>query len=53
LGDANSRVAALFKDMWKKQPKRPMNFRYGYPDVEKNAHMLVTTKLDWAEPKNK
>ncbi|MCC6808942.1 MAG: hypothetical protein IT381_16055 [Deltaproteobacteria bacterium] len=51
LNDANARVAELFKDMWKKQPKRPMGFRYGYPDVEKNAHMLVTTKLEWNEPK--
>jgi hypothetical protein len=52
LGDANARVAVQFKDMWKKQPKRPMGFRYGYPDVEKNAHMLVTTKLEWNEPKH-
>lgn len=51
LGDANSRVAALCKDMWKKQPHRQLNFRYGYPDNEKNAHMMVTTKLEWNEPK--
>jgi len=37
--------------MWRKQPHRALNFRYGYPDINKNSHMLVTTKLEWTEPK--
>ncbi len=51
LTGANGRVASLFREMWHKQQRREMGFRYGYPDVNKNAHMLVTTKLDWSEPK--
>lgn len=51
LADANPRVVALCKQLWSAQPQRALPFRYGYPDSEKNAHMLVTTKLPWAEPK--
>jgi hypothetical protein len=45
LADANKKVGAQFKTMWHTQKKRPIDFRYGYPDVNKNAHMLITTKL--------
>ena len=28
--------------MWKKQPKRPLPFRFGYPDQDKNNHLMIT-----------
>ncbi len=28
--------------MWKDQPKRDLPFRFGYPDQDKNAHMMIT-----------
>jgi hypothetical protein len=51
LGDPNSNTSQAFKTLWKTQPQRTLNFRYGYPDINKESHMLVTTKLDWTEPK--
>jgi hypothetical protein len=31
-----------FVKLWKNQPKRPLPFRFGYPDAEKNGHMMIT-----------
>ncbi len=31
-----------FIKLWKEQPKRPLAFRFGYPDVNKKPHLLVT-----------
>lgn len=31
-----------FVKLWKSQPKRPLPFRFGYPDAEKNNHLLIT-----------
>jgi hypothetical protein len=31
-----------FIKLWKDQPKRPLSFRFGYPDVNKKPHLLVT-----------
>jgi len=28
--------------MWAKQPYRPLEFRFGYPDAEKNHHLMIT-----------
>jgi len=28
--------------MWKTQPKRPLAFRFGYPDANKRPHLMVT-----------
>jgi len=33
---------ADFVKMWKKQPKRPLPFRFGYPDQDKNHHLMIT-----------
>jgi hypothetical protein len=33
---------AEFVKMWKKQPKRALPFRFGYPDQDKNGHMMIT-----------
>ena len=35
---------AEFIKLWKDQPHRDLGFRFGYPDKEKNNHMLVTRR---------
>jgi hypothetical protein len=35
-------VRAQFVKLWKDQPKRPLPFRFGYPDREKNHHLMIT-----------
>ena len=41
IQDRNN-TRAQFVKLWKTQPKRPLPFRFGYPDAEKNAHLLIT-----------
>jgi len=31
-----------FRELWKSQKKRPLPFRFGYVDINKQAHLLVT-----------
>ncbi len=31
-----------FIALWKNQPKRPLSFRFGYPDANKRPHLMVT-----------
>lgn len=31
-----------FVKLWKDQPKRPLPFRFGYPDENKKAHLMIT-----------
>ncbi len=31
-----------FIALWKTQPKRPLSFRFGYPDANKRPHLMVT-----------
>jgi hypothetical protein len=33
---------AQFVKLWKSQPKRPLPFRFGYPDQDKNNHLMIT-----------
>jgi hypothetical protein len=35
-------VRKQFVKLWKDQPKRPLAFRFGYPDSNKNAHLMIT-----------
>ena len=35
-------INAEFVKLWKAQPKRPLPFRFGYPDSNKRAHLMVT-----------
>lgn len=35
-------VRKQFIRMWKEQPERPLPFRFGYPDSEKNNHLMIT-----------
>jgi hypothetical protein len=41
IQDRNN-TRAQFVKLWKSQPKRPLPFRFGYPDAEKNAHLMIT-----------
>jgi len=43
--DANSHDADDFRQLWHSQPARPLPFRYGYLDVERRPHLLVTRRL--------
>lgn len=36
--------------LWKKQPKRSLPFRFGYPDQDKNHHMMITRPKTAAAP---
>jgi hypothetical protein len=42
LPDAVPAVDAQMLEMWEKQPKRRLPFRYGYPDLEKHVHLMIT-----------
>lgn len=41
IQDRNN-TRAQFVKLWAKQPKRPLPFRFGYPDAEKNGHLMIT-----------
>jgi hypothetical protein len=41
-GDRPLKTNDAFIDLWDKQRKRRLPFRYGYPDSEGNFHMMIT-----------
>ena len=43
LEDAPPTVNEQMLELWEQQPKRKLTFRYGYPDSEKNWHLMITT----------
>jgi hypothetical protein len=32
--------------LWATQPHRKLPFRYGYPDQDKNLHLMITTPAE-------
>jgi hypothetical protein len=42
LEEAVPNVNDQMLEMWDKQPKRRLPFRYGYPDSEKHVHLMIT-----------
>lgn len=36
--------AAAFRKLWREQPRRELPFRFGYADVKKQPHLLVTRR---------
>jgi hypothetical protein len=42
LEEAIPSVNEQMLEMWEKQPKRKLPFRYGYPDNEKHVHLMIT-----------
>jgi hypothetical protein len=44
LEDANKDVGDAMVKMWAAQPHRKLTFRYGYPDLDKHIHLMITAK---------
>jgi hypothetical protein len=44
---------AEFIKLWKSQPRRALGFRFGYPDVEKKAHLMITRPMPNAQKPQK
>jgi hypothetical protein len=42
LDEYDANVNEQMVELWDKQPKRKLPFRYGYPDNEKHVHMMIT-----------
>src|SRR5262249_40947762 len=42
LDEANKQVGEDMVKLWESQPKRRLAFRYGYPDVDKHIHLMIT-----------
>ena len=42
LEEAAPGVNDQMLEMWEKQPRRKLPFRYGYPDNEKHVHLMIT-----------
>jgi hypothetical protein len=42
LEQFDPKVNEQMVEMWTKQPKRKLPFRYGYPDVNKHVHLMIT-----------
>ena len=46
LEDADVNIGAEMAKMWATQPRRKLPFRYGYPDSEKNLHLMITKPIE-------
>lgn len=46
LPDAPPAVNETMVKLWADQPRRKLAFRYGYPDSEKNVHLMITAKAN-------
>jgi len=42
LDEADKHVSEAMVEMWKAQPRRRLPFRYGYPDLDKHVHLMIT-----------
>ncbi|MBV8759215.1 MAG: hypothetical protein JO257_18145 [Deltaproteobacteria bacterium] len=50
LEEANKEIGDQMVEMWAKQPKRRLPFRYGYPDLDKHVHMMITAPAPKKDP---
>ena len=41
---AGKRIGRQWLAVWKKQPSRPLPFRFGYPDVKKRNHLVISRR---------
>jgi hypothetical protein len=48
LEEADKSTGEAMAKLWASQPHRKLPFRYGYPDADKNLHLMITQP---AEPK--
>jgi hypothetical protein len=51
LDDANKDTSEAMVKMWADQPHRKLPFRYGYPDIDKHVHLMITAPAPVAAPK--
>ena len=51
LPDAPVSVNATMVQLWASQPRRKLAFRYGYPDSERNVHLMITERSPKGPPK--
>jgi hypothetical protein len=42
LEEADKNVSEAMVKLWTSQPKRKLPFRYGYPDIDKHVHLMIT-----------
>jgi len=42
LDEAEKTVSEAMVKLWTSQPKRKLPFRYGYPDIDKHVHLMIT-----------
>ena len=45
LEEAAPGVNDQMLEMWEKQPRRKLPFRYGYPDNDKHVHLMITAPV--------
>ena len=46
LAEANKEVDEQMVKLWATQPHRKLPFRYGYPDHDKNLHLMITAPTE-------
>jgi hypothetical protein len=46
LEEANGTIGEEMVKLWAGQPRRKLPFRYGYPDSEKNVHLMITKPVE-------
>lgn len=46
LEDADITIGEEMAKLWASQPRRKLPFRYGYPDSEKNLHLMITKPIE-------
>lgn len=51
LEEAVPGVNEQMLELWDKQPKRRLPFRYGYPDNDKHVHLMITAPAPAKTPK--
>ena len=44
LEEADKTTGEQMVKLWESQPKRKLPFRYGYPDMDKHVHLMITAK---------
>lgn len=49
LEDANVKIGEEMVNLWAKQPRRKLAFRYGYPDVNLKVHLMITRPKETAK----
>ena len=46
LPEADVNIGEEMVKLWATQPRRKLPFRYGYPDSEKNLHLMITKPVE-------